>query len=223
MGGNLEEPPKHRSKTLNTLAKPTPESSFLEIVREYIIWLGPFVGGLVYLLQQTKPIWPDFGVSNLSVSQIVLIALAVQAVTIALILCLPPALPSITDAKEFEHAIEASHQFISFWILIWVAWLGLYCVWGVYWKQVALGTVPEGIHFVLDLCNMLSAGFFLLCYFSMVLTTVPPKQFGWNGVVIQVLVGSASIIVLEGAIAYLHSNYDPKPAAIYVGNGIGIF
>jgi hypothetical protein len=130
----------------------------------------------------------------------VFVALVVQVTTIVLLLLLPPRLPSFQDTTEFRTAIQASQQFIIFWILVWVAWLALYAIWLVYWRAVTSSTVPEPIHLALDLCNILSSAFLLLCYFSMVLRTVPPETFGWHGVVTQVIVLFVALVVGESII-----------------------
>ncbi len=44
---------------------------------------------------------------------------------------------------------------------------------------------------------MLSAAFLLLCYFTLVLRSVPPEKFGWNDVVMQVLVLFAALVFVE--------------------------
>jgi hypothetical protein len=177
-------------------ALPQSKPTIFQSVRDVLIFLGPFAGLVLWISQRLH-----INIPSLSYAQIVLFALLLHCLTIILLVCFPPKLPHMQETAEFHNAIAASRQFITFWLLVWAAWFALYATWLFCWRQVAAGTITAPIHAVLDVCNMLSGAFFLLCYFSMVLRSEPPKEFGWYRVVVRVLVFYGAIVLLEWVVS----------------------
>lgn len=112
--------------------------------------------------------------------------------------------------RRLQNTVKSMLQFRIFWILIWLAWSGLYIAWLVspppLTKAVTTPTVLG------DIFNMLSAAAFFLCYSVMARRTTPWREsyfpvFAFFILIVLGVIGSAGFLWIGQQPSSLESSH----------------